>query len=140
MLVVAAVSVPLLLSATIGLILALGLSSRTAKIQKLEADATAYAEVVKDVPYVECASPDEYRIVVADTTLPGVDSELTVTEVFYWDDDADDYSRIDCATNGSGPGDGGSQLVTVTASNWDLTSTLEVVKRDPQAAAEGDAP
>lgn len=139
-LVVIAVSVPLLMSATIGLMMALGLGARTERTQKLEADATSYAEVVKDLPYVDCATAPQYQSAAAGVSLSGIRSELTVTAVTYWDQDTGDYSRTECATDGSGPDDGGSQLVTIRASNWGLNSNLEVVKRDPQASAEGEAP
>lgn len=135
-----AVSVPLLMSATIGLTMALGLGARTERTQKLEADATSYAEVVKDLPYLDCATAAQYHSAAVGIPLSGIHSELSVIAVTHWDQDSGDYSRTDCTTDGSGPGDDGSQLVTVRASNWGLNSTLEVVKRDPQASAEGEAP
>lgn len=132
--VVIAVAVPVILAAAAGLLMTVRLSSGTAQQQQAEAQATAYAESVKQITYVPCAEVADYD------GAPGLWSppagvEVEVAAVRYWDQTDRDYTATTC----SAP-DQGSQLVTVRAVTRERSTTLDVVKRNPDASAEQGSP
>ena len=59
-LVVIAVIIPVILAATLGLLTSARLATSTKTSQELNAAAASFAESLKDVAYVDCASPSDY--------------------------------------------------------------------------------
>ena len=126
---VVAIAIPVVLAAAAGLLTTMRLSSATQQQQQAEAQATAYAESMKQIPYVPCAVPTNYA---SDTGLwtPPAGVTVEVVQIRYWTQATRDYSSTSCSTPGA---DEGAQLVTVRAVTPDRSTTLEVVKRDPDA-------
>jgi type II secretory pathway pseudopilin PulG len=133
-LVVIAVIIPVILAATLGLLTSARLATGTKTSQELNAAAASFAESLKDVAYVDCASITDYD---GATGLwePPPDSAVVidVLDVEYWDPATDDY-----ATSCASP-DGGAQMITIELTVLDGDTQLSVVKRDPDAWA-GDTP
>ncbi len=128
-LVVVAVAIPVILAAAAGLLTTMRLSSATQQGQQAEAQASAFAESVKQIAYVPCAEVADYA---SDAELWAPPSGVTVEvlDVRYWSQTARSYTSTTCA----GPNDDqGSQLITVRAETEDRSAVLEVVKRDPEA-------
>lgn len=136
-LIVVAIAVPIIIAAAVGLQITVRLSGATEQTQKAEAQLTAYAESLKQVPYVPCAEPSDYD---GDPGLwsPPVGSkpnlDLEVVGVRHWSQASRDYSAPLCTVAGD---DGGAQLVTVRASTSERSWELDVVKRNPDASAGG---
>jgi len=128
-LIVVAVAIPVILAAAAGLLTTMRLSSGTQQGQQAESQVTAFAESVKQIAYVPCADVTDYDGDAELWTPPtGVTVELV--DVRYWDQATRDYTSASCA----GPTDDqGAQLITVRAGTHERSSTLDVVKRDPEA-------
>ncbi len=125
-LVVIAVIIPVILAATLGLLTSARLATSTKTSQELNAAAASFAESLKDVAYVDCASPSDYD---GATGLwePPVDALMTVDllDVTYWNPATSTYETI-CPSP-----DGGAQMITIELTVLEGDSQLSVVKRDP---------
>lgn len=134
--VVMAVAIPVILAAAVGLLTTVRLSGATEQQQQAEAQATAFAESVKQIPYVPCAVRADYEnspeLWVAPTGVT-----VQIVDVAYWNQTDRDYTSTTCA---SAADDLGAQLVTVRAVTSERSAVLEVVKRDPDASAEVATP
>ncbi|MFN7148675.1 MAG: type II secretion system protein [Microthrixaceae bacterium] len=134
--VVMAVAIPVILAAAVGLLTTVRLSSATEQQQQAEAQATAFAESVKQIPYVPCAVTADYET-SPELWAPPTGVTVQILDVGYWSQADRDYTSTSCA---SAADDLGAQLVTVRAVTSERSATLEVVKRDPNASAEVATP
>ncbi|MEI2638283.1 MAG: hypothetical protein V9F03_04715 [Microthrixaceae bacterium] len=137
-LIVIAVAVPVILSAALGLLLTMRLSVSTEQTQKAEAQATAFAESVKEIDYTPCAGINTYKTAAGLWSPPAASrTTFEFVSVAHWSQSAKAYTNTSCATAAD---DEGAQLITIRAKTGERTSTLEVVKRNPDAAADPGTP
>lgn len=134
--VVIAIAVPVILAAAAGLLTTMRLSSDTQQQQQAEAQATAFAESLKQIPYVPCAGPSDYSS-SSELWAPPAGVQVQIDDVAYWSQADRDYTSASCTDPDD---DQGAQLITVRAVTPDRAARLEVVKRDPDAWADGATP
>lgn len=129
------VMMPMTLAAVTGLLLAVETSAAAEQRQELEVALTEATENVRSMPYLPCATPEEYQKVytlwseplAAKVTDPSAGP--TVTSVSYLHRGKHVYIP-ECT------GDEAAQRIVVRVSAGDAEVTGSVVKRDPQARAE----
>ncbi len=134
--VVMAVAIPVILAAAAGLLTTMRLSSATEQQQQAEAQATAFAESVKQIPYVPCADVTDYET-SSELWAPPTGVTVEFVDVAYWSQPDRDYTSTTCSAAAD---DEGAQLITVRAITDERSTRLEVVKRDPDASAEVATP
>ncbi len=126
-LVVIAVIVPVILAATLGLLTSARLATNTKTSQELNAAGASFAESLKNVAYVDCASTTDYD---GTTGLweppPDSDIVIDILAVEYWDQASADYAST-CTS------DAGGQLITIELTVLEGEAQISVVKRDPAA-------
>lgn len=129
---VIAIAVPVILAAAAGLLTTMRLSSDTQQQQQAEAQATAFAESLKQIPYVPCAEVSDYAS-SGELWTPPPRVQVQIDDVAFWSQADRDYTSTSCT---DADDDQGAQLITVRAVTPDRVAVLEVVKRDPDAWAD----
>lgn len=126
-LVVLGVMVPVVLAATLGMLVTVRASSAAKVSQELDAAAASYVESLKQTPYVPCADVDGYDS-ATELWTPPADSDISIdiTVVEYWDQSAAAFDAATCPS-----GDDGAQLITIDLADSESSTTLSVTKRDP---------
>lgn len=124
-LVVVCVLVPVVLAAALGLLTSARLSNSTKVSQELRAASASYAESIKELAYVDCATGADYES-DAEIWAPPVGSGISVavTGVEYWDQGSTDYVAS-CSD------DEGSQQIGIHLADGDGQTDLTVIKRNP---------
>lgn len=125
-LVVLGVMVPVVLAATLGMLVTVRASSAAKISQELDAAAASYVESLKQTAYVPCADVGGYDSATDLWSPPsGSGISIDIDAVEYW-------NQANAAFESSCPaGDDGAQLITIALADREGATTLSVTKRDP---------
>lgn len=128
-------------AAAMGLLTVMKLSSQTHVSQRLNAGAASYVETLKDITYVDCAGPNDYKS-SSELWTPPASNPMTVeiTGVEHWNETKDDFFATSDADDPCPEVDQGSQRISVKLTASDGEATMQVVKRDPHGAPPDEAP
>lgn len=137
-LIACAVMAPLILAAAMGLLTGIRASANAELAQRVGVAVTTATENLKAMPYLPCASAEEYQTAytewLGERTPKVLDEhqlpEPRIREVTYWDEASASYTPK-CSR------DGGAQRFTVSVTIDGRTTEANIVTRDPAPSVTG---
>jgi Tfp pilus assembly protein PilV len=128
------VMMPMTLAAAMGMLTATQASAATEQRQELQIALTTATENLKELPYLPCATGEEYQKAYAAWNEPlaakVIDGAQTAAPAI---DPVEYWSRAKAAYQAKCSQDDGAQRLTVTVTNGDRMATGTIVKRNPSA-------